>query len=89
MEGDEVMFGNLLYDLFFFGIPIVFLLLFGESLYLFLSAKKKNKFAPGSVPESDLKKRKILLIVSSVLCGLFLAVVIGFVAIMFMAVAYM
>lgn len=83
------MFGNLLYDLFFFGIPVVFLLLFGDSLYLFLSAKKKNKANPGSVSESELKKRKTFLIISSVLCGMFLAVVLGFIAIMFMAVAYM
>lgn len=83
------MFGDLLYNLIFFGLPICSLLMFGGSLYLFLSARKKNKVAPGTFSDPQMKKRKTILVVSSVICGLFLAVVFGFVSIMFMAVAYM
>lgn len=83
------MFGYLLYDVLFFGLPLALLLFFGYSLFLFIDAKRKNKAAPGSVSDSDVKKRKIMLIVASAICGVLLAVVIGFIIMMFMAVAYM
>ena len=83
------MFGYLLYDVLFFGIPLVLLVFFGYSLFLFIDAKRKNKAVPGSISDSDVKKRKIMLIIASAICGVLLAVVIGFILMMFMAVAYM
>lgn len=83
------MFGILLYDILFFGIPAILLALFGISLYRYVSAKKQNKAAPGTFSDEEIKKRKIMLIVLSVIVGILVVVVIGFLALLFMAVAYM
>lgn len=83
------MFGILLYDIFFFAIPIILVALFGVSLYRYISAKKQNKMAPGTFSDAEIKKRKIMLIVLSVIAGALAVIVIGFIALMFMAVAFM
>ena len=83
------MFGILLYDIFFFAIPIILIALFSVSLYRYISAKKQNKMAPGTFSDAEIKKRKIMLIVLSVIAGVLATIVIGFIALMFMAVAFM
>lgn len=83
------MFGIMLYDILFFGIPAILLLLFGISVYRYVSAKKANREQPGTYSPEEMKKRKLLLIVSSAVAGVLVAVVIGFVALLFMAVAFM
>lgn len=83
------MFGIMLYDILFFGIPAILLLLFGISLYRYTSAKKENREQPGTHSPEEMKKRKLLLIVLSVIAGVLVAVVIGFIALLFMAVAFM
>lgn len=83
------MFGILLYDIFFFAIPIILMVLFGISLYRFVSAKKQNKVAPGTFSDVEIKKRKIMLIVLSVIAGVLAVIVVGFIALLFMAVAFM
>ena len=83
------MFGILLYDIFFFAIPIILIALFGVSLYRYISAKKQNKMAPGTFSDAEIKKRKIMLFVLSVIAGVLAVIVVGFIALMFMAVAFM
>ena len=83
------MFGILLYDMFFFAIPIILIALFGVSLYRYISAKKQNKVTPGTFSDAEIKKRKIMLIVLSVIAGVLAVIVVGFIALMFMAVAFM
>lgn len=83
------MFEVLVYGLIFFIIPATVLSIFAITLYRFKSAQKKNKACPGSFSEGEIKKRKIMLIVSSVITGVFVAMMIGICAIMYMAVAYM
>ena len=83
------MFGILLYDIFFFAIPIILMVLFGISLYRYVSAKKQNKVAPGTFSDVEIKKRKIMLIVLSVIAGVLAVIVVGFLALLFMAVAFM
>lgn len=83
------MFGVFIYDFLFFAIPIVAVLFFGISLYRYCSALSKNKKSPETFQPSEIKKRLILLIVSSVIMGVLLIIVIGFIALMFMAIAYM
>ena len=73
----------------YFAIPVVAILFFIVSLCLFLSAKKQNKLQPGSVSDQALRKRKIMLIVSSVIAGVLAAIVIAFIALLYMAVAFM
>ena len=83
------MFGILLYDILFFSIPIILIALFGISVYRYVSAKKQNKVAPGTFSDDEIKKRKIMLIVLSVITGVLAAIVIGFIVLLFMAVAFM
>lgn len=83
------MFGIILYDILFFGIPVSMFLLFGISLYRYIRAKKENRVQPGTYSQEEMKKRKLMLIVSSVIAGVLLAVIIGFVALLYMAVAFM
>lgn len=73
----------------YFAIPVAAILFFIVSLCLFLSARKQNKQQPGSVSAQTLRKRKIMLIVSSVIAGVFAAIVIAFIALLYMAVAFM
>lgn len=82
----------MLYDFFeilYFAIPSLFLLFFIVSLCLYTSAKIKNKRKTGSVDESRVKLFKILLIISSIIVGVILVVLVSFIALMFLAVAYM
>ena len=83
------MFGVWIYDLIFFGIRVALVCFWAISLYRYLSAKKKNRAVPGSVSDSQLKTRKILLILSSVLAGVLVAIVLGFVLLLYTAVAFM
>ena len=83
------MFGILLYDIIFFAIPIILIALFGISLYRSISAKKQNKSVPGTFSDAEIKKRKIMLIVLSVIAGVLAVIVLGFIALLFMAVAFM
>lgn len=53
----------------FYGIGILALVFFVICLVRFLSAKRAEKQELGSVPEEQLKARKIWLIISSVLFG--------------------
>ena len=78
-----------LYEIFFFTIPIIFIVFFGISLYRYVSAKNQNKVAPGTFSDDEVKKRKVILIVLSVISCVFVAIVIGFIVLMFMSVAYM
>ena len=83
------MFGDYLYDILFFAIPVLLVVLFGISLYRYLHAKNREKHAPGIVSREELRRRKIWLIVFSVMAGATLAVVAGFLGLLFMAIAYM
>lgn len=83
------MFGILLYDIIFFAIPIILIALFGISLYRYISAKKQNKSVPGTFSDAEIQKRKIMLIVLSVIAGVLAVIVLGFIALLFMAVAFM
>ncbi|MBQ4036491.1 MAG: hypothetical protein IJC84_00015 [Clostridia bacterium] len=75
----------------FFLILIITLipLLWGLCLYRFVSAKKKNKKAPGTFSDDDIKSRKISMIILSVILGFFVLIVIGLIILLNLAVAYM
>lgn len=73
----------------FYAIPIGSIVFFIQSLINYISARKKYRYETGSISKEELDKRKILLIVSSVIMGVLAAVVIGFAVLLFMAIAYM
>lgn len=83
------MFGIILYDVLFFAIPIILIGLFGISLYRYISAKKHNKKIPGTFSPQEIEKRKLVFIAISVVVGVLSAIVIGFMTLLFTAVAYM
>ena len=83
------MFGIMLYDIIFFGIPAVLLASFGMSAYRYFSAKKINKSAPGTYTDEEIKNRKTVFVVFAVIAAIVAMVVIGLIALLFMAVAFM
>lgn len=70
-------------------IPAAAILFFAVSLFRYLYAKHKNKRTPGTYSDSQIKSRKICLIVSSVIAGILVVVVLAFIGLMMMAVAFM
>ena len=81
-------FTVLVYGLYY-GIPIMTVLLFVVSLYRFCIAKFRNKRRPGTYPAEEIRHRKIMLIISSVIFGILAAVVIAFIVLLMCAVAFM
>lgn len=73
----------------FFSVPIGAIIFFVVSLVLFLSAKSENRHNPDAFSVQKIQTRKILLIVSSVIVGVILAVVITLITLLYMALAYM
>lgn len=73
----------------FLGIPIATILVFLFSLCSFIYVKWKNKKEPNSFSGEKIKKLKLLLIVSSVVLGVLILVVVGFIILLSMSVAYM
>lgn len=83
------MFGVLIYDILFFTIPIILIALFGVCLYRYIIAKRKNKKKPGTFSDNEVKLRFLLLILTFVMMLVFVSVVVGFIALLYMAVAFM
>ncbi len=73
----------------FFAIPIFALLVFALSLHSYVSAKNKNKTEPGTFSDEELKKRKTTMIVSAVVAGVLVAIVMGLMGLLVIAVANM
>ncbi len=75
--------------LFYCIVPILALGIFAVTLVNYLLGRQKNKKTPGSVSADVMKMRKIWLVVASVVLGVLLLVVLGFMGLMMMAVAFM
>ena len=73
----------------FINAPLAVLIFFICSLVAYISAKKKNKAAPGTYTPEQITTRKILLIVSSVILGVIVAIIVGFMALLATAVIFM
>jgi hypothetical protein len=80
---------NYLIYIAIFAIPIMTVVFFIRSLIRYLSGKKANKNAPGTIPGDVMRERKIMLIITSILMGLFVTVVVCLIATIPAAVAYM
>lgn len=72
----------LIYGLFF-GLPLAAVIFFLTSLIRYIRAKQRGADA------QEMKKHKILLLASSIIAGVLLAVVVGFVTLLMMAIAFM
>ncbi len=73
----------------FGSIPVAAIVFAVVSIIRYSSAKKANMQTPETFSGEEIKSRKDLMIVSLIIAGILAAVVIGFVCLMFMAVAYM
>lgn len=73
----------------FLGLPLAAVIFWVFCLVRYRLAKKKNTDNPESVTDAQLKVRKWLFIVATVIASAFVLVLIAFVALLFMAVAFM
>ncbi len=77
------------YGILLFLIPVFNIGLFCVSLYRYVYAKRKNREAAGTFSPAEMKKRKLLLIVSSVSAGVLAVIVIGLIILVSMSIAFM
>lgn len=70
-------------------LPIIVTILFGISIFNYCYAKHKNKKTPGTYSEQELSRRRISLIVFSVIFGVLALFIISAIILLGMAVAYM
>ncbi len=80
---------GLLLPILYLAVPTLALFFFAATLTLYLTARRKNKKIPGSVSAVSLKNRKLWLIVSSIVLGVMLLVVLGFMGLLLLSVAFM
>lgn len=70
-------------------LPIVIIWFFSESAVKYIKAKRINKKAPGTYSDKEIKKRLILLIISSVIFALFVWVIVEIIVILNTPIAFM
>ncbi len=78
-----------LYDVLFFGIPAVIVVVFLLSLGLYLSAKRKRKADPRAVSENTLRARKAFLILMWFPMAGVLVIVGGYIILVAGVIAFM
>ena len=76
-------------SILYYLIPVSAAVFFFVSIFRYVLAKRKNKKMPGSYTPEQMKSRKICLIVSSVIAGILALVVLAFIGLLMMAVAFM
>ena len=82
-----------LFDFFtvflFFAIPAGAIAFFVASLILLTKAEKANAKNPGTFTDAQIRNRKIMLAVSSLIALVMVSVIIAYIALMFLAIAFM
>ena len=81
-------FEYLIYALYF-GLPVFSVIWFAVALYRFSIAKHHMKHGKRQYSDADLRGRKIQLIISAVLFGVIVLIVLSFIGLLMMAVAFM
>ncbi len=74
---------GIFFSLLAVGLPIAAIIFFIVSLVRFLSGRKSGCEA------REMKRRKILLVVSSIIMAVLVASIIGMIALLYMAIAFM
>lgn len=72
-----------------FGLPTAAEAFLVVSIIRFILAKVKNKRVPNTYTDKQIKTRLILLIVSAAIYLTLIAVIIGFILLLFSSIAYM
>ena len=73
----------------FFAVPIISFIFFAGCLISFIATKNRNKRDPGSYNDVEMKSKRNLLTISSVIFGFFATVIIVLIALLYTAVAFM
>ncbi len=81
-------FEYLVYALFW-GLPIFSVLWFAVAVYRYSIAKHRMKHGKQQYSDTDMKRRKIQLIISSVLFGIVAVIAISLFGLLLLAVAFM
>lgn len=81
--------GSWFADLLFYGIPILAIVFFVVSLRDYKKAKRQSAADPGSVTKGQLTGKLMLTIVLGVIAVSLTTVVVCFVALIFMVIAFM
>ena len=81
-------FGYLVYTLFW-GLPIFSILWFAVSVYRFSIAKHRMKHGKQQYSDAEMKRRKLQLILSTVLFGVVALIALSLFALLLLAVAFM
>jgi len=76
-------------SILYYLIPAAAISFFIGSLLAYFTAKHKNKRAPGTYTDAQIKSRKVCLVVSSVIAGILAVVVLAFIGLLMMAIAFM
>ena len=79
----------LVWSILIFALPVAITISFIVSLVRYIKAMKTNKQNPNAIPLYEVKNRLTILIIFSVLMGLLVAIVIGFVILINLAIAFM
>lgn len=80
---------GMIFSILFFAIPVLILVFLGICIFRYVSAKKQNKKVPDTISPQELQTRKAMLVTAAIITGVLLAVVIGFIALLYLAVAFM
>lgn len=80
---------SILFSALIYLIPLAAIVFFIASICCYVVARSRYNTEPSDLNAQKKSATKTLLIVSSIIMGVLLVVVIGFMALMFSAVAYM
>ena len=73
----------------FFAIPVAVYCLLGYCIHRYRLAQWVNRETPGAYSEKEIKTRKAIMILAVIGSVVFTVVVVGFVVLLYLAIAYM
>ena len=79
----------LIFQILFYAIPIGLIALLVIVCKRYKSAKRQNEAVPGTFTDQEINRRKTAMIVVTVIVGSIVSVVLGFTALLYLAVAFM
>lgn len=82
-------FENAIYNVLIYAIPVFMAVLFFIFRHRYQSARKKNREVPGSIPEEEVKTRRILKNLFGAIALVLMLVTGGMIGLLFMAIVYM
>ena len=78
-----------MFNLIFFGVPLIFVAPFLVTLYRYRRVRKENEEFPGTVLEGELKSCKVTMILAAIGAGIIIAIELGFIILLTTAVSLM